>query len=143
MQLLKDRVAKENLAVLYITHNLGVAREMTERICVMYAGEIVEEAPTRELFRSPRHPYTQGLLASIPKLVGGAVTGIEGRIPDYINPPPGCRFHPRCEQATDYCREARPELVPIAPGHRVACHLYPQEPSPRGQTPGLDSIEPA
>ncbi len=124
LQLLKDRVEKEKLAVLYITHNLGVAREMTERIYVMYAGEIVEEAPTQELFRAPRHPYTQGLLASIPKLTGGEVVGIEGRIPDYIDPPPGCRFQPRCERAMGHCGESRPELVQAGPGHRVACYLY-------------------
>jgi len=124
LQLMKDRVEKEKLAVLYITHNLGVAREMTERIYVMYAGEIVEQAPTQELFRAPRHPYTQGLLASIPKLTGGEVVGIEGRIPDYVDPPPGCRFQPRCERAMARCQEIRPELVPIAPGHAVACHLY-------------------
>jgi len=124
LELMKDRVEKEKLAVLYITHNLGVAREMTERIYVMYAGEIVEQAPTQELFHAPRHPYTQGLLASIPKLTGEEVIGIEGRIPDYVDPPPGCRFHPRCEQATAHCQEVRPELVPIGPGHEVACHLY-------------------
>lgn len=124
LELLKQRVETENLAVLYITHNLGVAREMTERIYVMYAGRIVEEAPTAELFREPRHPYTQGLIASIPKLTGGEVKGIDGRIPDYVDPPSGCRFHPRCEHVMDVCREIRPELVPIGPGHRVACHLY-------------------
>jgi peptide/nickel transport system ATP-binding protein len=124
LQLLKDRVEKERLAVLYITHNLGVAREMTERIYVMYAGEIVEQAPTQELFHTPRHPYTQGLLASIPKLTGEEVVGIEGRIPDYIDPPPGCRFQPRCERAMALCQEVKPELVPTVPGHTVACHLY-------------------
>jgi peptide/nickel transport system ATP-binding protein len=124
LELMKERVQREGLSVLYITHNLGVAREMTERIYVMYAGEIVETAPTRELFRSPMHPYTQGLLASIPKLTGEEVEGIEGRIPDYVNPPSGCRFHPRCEQAFDACREVRPKLVEIAQGHQVACHLY-------------------
>jgi oligopeptide/dipeptide ABC transporter ATP-binding protein len=127
LQLLKDRVEKEKLAVLYITHNLGVAREMTERIYVMYAGEIVEQAPTQELFRAPLHPYTQGLLASIPKLTGEEVVGIEGRIPDYVDPPPGCRFQPRCERAMARCQEAQPELVHIGPGHMVACHLYGAE----------------
>lgn len=127
LQLLKERVEKEKLAVVYITHNLGVAREMTERIYVMYAGEIVEQAPTQELFRAPRHPYTQGLLASIPKLTGGEVLGIEGRIPDYVGPPPGCRFHPRCERAMAQCEEVRPELIPIGPDHMVACHLYERE----------------
>jgi len=124
LELMKERVQKENLSVLYITHNLGVAREMTERIYVMYAGEIVETGTTRELFRAPRHPYTQGLLASIPKLTGGVVKGIDGRIPDYVDPPLGCRFHPRCERAFDTCRELRPSLVETAPGHQVACHLY-------------------
>ncbi len=124
LQLLKDRVEKEKLAVLYITHNLGVAREMTERIYVMYAGEIVEEAPTRELFRAPWHPYTQGLLASIPKLTGGEALGIEGRIPDYVDPLPGCRFQPRCERAMARCEKMRPELVSIGPSHAVACYLY-------------------
>jgi peptide/nickel transport system ATP-binding protein len=124
LQLMKQRVETERLAVLYITHNLGVAREMTQRIYVMYAGHVVEEAPTVELFRAPRHPYTQGLIASIPKLTGGEVMGIEGRIPDYVDPPSGCRFHPRCEYVMDVCREIRPGLVSIGPGHRVACLLY-------------------
>jgi oligopeptide/dipeptide ABC transporter ATP-binding protein len=124
LQLMKDRVEKEKLAVLYITHNLGVAREMTERIYVMYAGEIVEQAPTQELFHAPRHPYTEGLLASIPKLTGEEVIGIEGRIPDYVDPPPGCRFHPRCEHAMTHCQKVKPELVYIGPDHMVACHLY-------------------
>lgn len=124
LQLLKERVETENLAILYITHNLGVAREMTERIYVMYAGEIVEEAPTRELFRAPQHPYTQGLLASIPKLTGEEVVGIEGRIPDYIDPPQGCRFHPRCPYVMPECEGERPELFHVGPNHRAACYLY-------------------
>jgi oligopeptide/dipeptide ABC transporter ATP-binding protein len=126
LQLLRERVATEKMAVLYITHNLGVARAMTERIYVMYAGEIVEEAPTRELFRAPQHPYTQGLLASIPKLTGGEVMGIDGRIPDYIDPPAGCRFQPRCEWAMDACG-IRPGLFPVGANHRVACYLHQKE----------------
>lgn len=124
LQLMKDRVLTEKMAVLYITHNLGVAREMTERIYVMYAGEVAEEATTQELFRSPRHPYTQGLLASIPKLTGGNVEGIDGRIPDYVDPPPACRFEPRCPHAMTECAESRPALFEVEPGHRVACYLY-------------------
>jgi peptide/nickel transport system ATP-binding protein len=126
LQLLRERVQNEKMAVLYITHNLGVARQMTERIYVMYAGEIVEEAPTWELFREPRHPYTKGLLASIPKLTGGEVVGIDGRIPDYLNPPPGCRFQPRCEWAMDKCA-VRPELFQAGPDHRVACYLHQRQ----------------
>jgi oligopeptide/dipeptide ABC transporter ATP-binding protein len=124
LQLLKERVTNQRLAVLYITHNLGVARQMTERIYVMYAGEIVEEAPTAELFRNPSHPYTQGLLASLPKLTGEKMMAIEGRIPDYTVPPSGCRFHPRCGYVMAQCEEIRPTLVTIGPGHKVACHLY-------------------
>lgn len=123
LQLLKERVESDRLSVLYITHNLGVAREMTERIYVMYGGEIVETARTRDLFRDPKHPYTQGLLDSIPKLTGEEIAGIGGRIPDYVDPPQGCRFHPRCEQAMARCQETRPELIPVAPNYAVACHL--------------------
>lgn len=125
LRLLKERVEEEGLAVLYVTHNLGVAREMSERIYVMYAGEIVEAATTDALFASPKHPYTRGLLASIPKLTGGELTGIPGRIPDYVLPPLGCRFQPRCVHALSVCAKKRPLLRPVAPGHEVACHLYP------------------
>ncbi len=124
LQLMRERVETENLAILYITHNLGVAREMTERIYVMYAGEIVEQADTRELFRAPKHPYSQGLLDSIPKLTGAEVAGIDGRIPDYVDPPTGCRFNPRCPHVMPECSEERPELYPVGPNHRVACYLY-------------------
>lgn len=127
--LMKERVINQNLAVLYITHNLGVARAMTERIYVMYAGEVIEEAPTMELFRAPQHPYTQGLMASIPKLTGGKVSGIDGFIPDYVDPPPGCRFQPRCPYAMPECRESRPVLTLVGPNHRAACFLFQQEPA--------------
>ena len=128
LQLMKERVEKENLAVLYITHNLGVARDMTERIYVMYAGEVVEQAPTSELFRAPQHPYTQGLMASIPKLTGGEVLGIDGFVADYIDPPRGCRFEPRCSFAMPECSESRPDLYHIGPKHFAACFLYEEEP---------------
>jgi len=124
LRLLKERVWEEGLAVLYVTHNLGVAREMSERIYVMYAGEIVEVARTVSLFASPKHPYTQGLLASIPKLTGSELAGIPGRIPDYVSPPPGCRFQPRCDYALPVCARERPPLRPVAPEHEVACHLF-------------------
>lgn len=127
LQLMKERVEKQNLAVLYITHNLGVARAMTERIYVMYAGEVVEEAPTKELFRAPQHPYTQGLMASIPKLTGGDVIGIDGFIPDYVDPPPGCRFQPRCPYAMPECSESRPTLKTVGSNHRAACFLFQEE----------------
>ncbi|MGQ9625688.1 MAG: ABC transporter ATP-binding protein [Anaerolineae bacterium] len=129
LRLLEERVIGENLAVLYITHNLGVARQLSQRIYVMYGGEVVEMAETQELFRAPQHPYTQGLMASIPKLTGGELKGIDGRVPDYVNPPPGCRFHPRCSHAMPICSQERPPLLPLAEGHLVACHLYTKEAS--------------
>ncbi len=124
LRLLKERVREEGLAILYVTHNLGVAREMSERIYVMYAGEIAETAPTNQLFSSPKHPYTQGLIASIPKLTGSELEGIPGRIPDYVSPPQGCRFQPRCEWAVPACATVQPRLRPVAAGHEVACHLH-------------------
>lgn len=124
LRLLEERVIGENLAVLYITHNLGVARQMSRRTYVMYGGDIVEVGSTRELFRAPQHPYTQGLLASIPKLTGGEAKGIDGRIPDYLDPPPGCRFHPRCPYVMPICSSQKPAPLSLAVGHLVACHLY-------------------
>lgn len=129
LRLLEERVIGENLGVLYITHNLGVARQLSQRIYVMYGGEVVEMAETQELFRAPQHPYTQGLMASIPKLTGGELKGIDGRVPDYVNPPPGCRFHPRCPHAMPICSKERPPLLPLAEGHLVACYLYTKEAS--------------
>ncbi|MBI3330428.1 MAG: ABC transporter ATP-binding protein [Nitrospinae bacterium] len=124
LRLLKERVEEGGLSVLYVTHNLGVARQMAQRIYVMYAGEIAETAETPLLFAAPKHPYTQGLLQSIPRLTGGALEGISGRIPDYTHPPSGCRFHPRCPYAMPVCSQRRPELRAIEPAHLVACHLY-------------------
>jgi peptide/nickel transport system ATP-binding protein len=138
----KLMVEKETSAIL-ITHSLGIVREWTERVYVMYAGSMVETAPTRELFSRPLHPYTQGLMKAVPKLTGeGIAEGIPGRIPDYLAPPPGCRFHPRCPHVMDMCRGGKPGAetgaMPGASGTRnskppffqpeqgrlVACHLY-------------------
>ena len=119
-------------AVLFITHDLSLLLEFTDRIAIMYAGEIVEEAPASRLAASAQHPYTQGLLQSFPPLTGAVtrMTGIPGAPPDLRDPPSGCRFHPRCphclpERAGLYLRQTseRPVLREVAPGHRVACHL--------------------
>jgi peptide/nickel transport system ATP-binding protein len=119
-------------AVLFITHDLSLLLEFADRIAIMYAGEIVEAAPAADLAAQPRHPYTQGLLASFPPLSGPrvALTGIPGSPPDLRDPPQGCRFHPRCpyclpEQARLYARQTkeRPLLREIVPTHQVACHL--------------------
>jgi oligopeptide/dipeptide ABC transporter ATP-binding protein len=126
VELLAEKVREEHLAVLYITHNLGVARKLCQRIYVMYAGTVVESAPTVTLLEQPKHPYTWGLLQAIPRLTQTAFQGIDGRIPDYVRPPTGCRFHPRCPKAMDVCREVKPALIHIDTTHAVACHLYPE-----------------
>lgn len=126
LRLMKDLVEKKNLSIILISHALGTIRNTVDTVYVMYAGSMIEAASTRELFSGPLHPYAQGLLKSVPKLTGaGFSEGIKGRIPDYINPPAGCRFHPRCEYALDICRKEKPELLKVdANNHRVACWLH-------------------
>lgn len=125
LKILKDRVEDKGSSLILITHSLGVARETTDRIYVMYAGNMVETAPTDELFRSQLHPYTRALMACIPRLSGGGVAeGIPGRIPNYLSPPPGCRFAPRCPSVFDRCRIEKPEYVDVGNKHQVACFLY-------------------
>jgi peptide/nickel transport system ATP-binding protein len=125
LRLLRRLVEEKNVSVILITHTLGVVRETTDRVYVMYAGNMVEVADTEELFANPLHPYTHGLMAAVPRLTGGGVSdGIPGRIPDYLNPPPGCRFHPRCERAMDICRQEKPSFYRVNTDHEVACFLY-------------------
>jgi peptide/nickel transport system ATP-binding protein len=124
LRLMHTMTTESGAAVLLITHNLGVVRRFAERVYVMYAGTIVEAAPTEALFAAPRHPYTRALLDAVPRLIGGKLPRpIAGMVPDFVAPPPGCRFHPRCAQARDACR-APPPLVAVAPDHHVACVLY-------------------
>lgn len=125
LELIMEKVREEHAAVLYITHNLGVARKLCERIYVMYAGTIAETANAKDLLDNPKHPYTAGLLQAIPRLTEEEFMGIDGRIPDYIYPPSGCRFHPRCPHAMDVCTQVKPELVQVGDSHWAACHLYP------------------
>jgi oligopeptide/dipeptide ABC transporter ATP-binding protein len=127
---LRDLVRRQGTSMLYITHNLGVARMVSDRVYVMYAGEVAEVAPTQAMFERQLHPYAQGLLAAIPRLTGTIGEGIEGRIPDYVAPPPGCRFEPRCPRRMVVCRQVRPSLLEAEPGRRVACHLYGEQPGP-------------
>ncbi len=125
LRLLHRLVQQKNVSVILITHTLGVVRETTDRVYVMYAGRMVEAAATDELFANHRHPYTHGLMAAVPRLTGGGISeGIPGRIPDYLNPPPGCRFHPRCPQAMDICRQEKPRFYRLSDNHEVACFLY-------------------
>ncbi len=125
LQELRDLVRVRGLSVLYITHNLGLARLVSDRIYVMYGGEIAEVAPTGDLFARQLHPYSQGLLAAVPRLTGTIGEGIEGRIPDYIAPPPACRFAPRCPFRMAICDQQRPVLGEAEPHRWVACHLHP------------------
>ncbi len=131
LDLMRDLQANTGAAIILITHDMGVVAEMASRVAVMYAGKIVEEAPIRDLFNNPLHPYTQGLLASIPVLgkVKDELDVIPGVVPNLINLPPGCRFAPRCrvreQKGLQICTEQEPDLIPIEPGHKVRCWLYP------------------
>jgi len=124
LRLLRELVQRRKTSILLISHNLGVIRENVDRVYIMYAGRIVEEAQTQELFRNPMHPYTKGLLASVPRLTGEIGEGIEGRIPSYTDPPGGCRFHPRCKHVIEMCKKSRPPVVEVGEQHRVSCFLY-------------------
>jgi oligopeptide/dipeptide ABC transporter ATP-binding protein len=130
LDLMLDLRSRMNTAVILITHDLGVIAEMANRVAVMYAGRIVEQSQVNELFAKPMHPYTQGLIASIPILgvVKEELDVIPGSVPNLINLPPGCRFAPRCrpraEHGLDICKEVEPELLPITVDHQVRCWLY-------------------
>ena len=127
LDLLQDMKERFGMAVMLITHAMGVVAETAQRVVVMYAGKVVEEAPVVELFARPRHPYTQGLIRSIPRLdKAGARTRLEaipGVVPSLVEPPPGCRFAPRCKFAMPACTVAVPPLREVAPGHKVRCIL--------------------
>jgi len=139
LALLKDLQQQLGMAVLLITHNLGVVAGTTRRVYVMYAGQIVEESSTGELFAAPAHPYTGGLIAAVPRLdqKRDRLAQIPGQVPPATDWPTGCRFHPRCPYAWDKCRTEMPPLLDVAPGHRARCWLV-QEPARRhdGKTAG-------
>jgi peptide/nickel transport system ATP-binding protein len=128
LDLLQDMKERFGMAVMLITHAMGVVAETAQRVVVMYAGKVVEEAPVDDLFEQPGHPYTQGLIRSIPRIDldssrKARLEAIGGSVPILINPAPGCRFAPRCSRAMSICTEQEPVLREIAPGHRMACHL--------------------
>ena len=130
LDLMRDLRTKMGTSVILITHDLGVVAEMAERVAVMYAGEVVEQAEVNSLFEQPLHPYTQGLIGSIPVLgqIKERLDVIPGSVPNLVNLPPGCRFAPRCTAREKFglkiCTEAKPELTDAAPGHKVRCWLY-------------------
>ena len=126
LELMRDLRERVGTAIVLITHDLGVVAEVCDIVHVMYAGAIIESAPVKELFRRPLHPYSQGLLASIPRVdqPDKQLTTIQGSVPNLITPPPGCRFHPRCPYAMPICKEVRPRFLLEGPDHYVACHLY-------------------
>ena len=126
LDLLKDLAKGARSALILITHDLGVVARYADRVVVMYAGRVVESAPAAELYARPRHPYTKGLMASVPRLDGDTdrrLVPIEGQPPNLAQLPPGCAFAPRCKQASDACRAARPALRDIGTRHQVACIL--------------------
>ncbi len=133
LALIAGLVKERGLALMLISHDLGVVAASCARVAVMYAGTVVEEAPTAELLANPRHPYAQGLIAAVPDIDNPAhkPRGIPGSIPNLLKPPAGCRFHPRCALATDVCRNTKPALRELGPAHRVACHhAHPDRPGP-------------
>jgi len=125
LELLSALVKSKGISVLLITHNLGVIGEITDHVNIMYAGQVAETAPTQLLFKKPMHPYSKGLLESIPRLTGGDIAeGIRGNVPDYTAAPSGCRFHTRCDYAMSICRQRRPPSSKVEPEHSVRCWMY-------------------
>jgi len=124
LSLIKDLQKNLNLSMILVTHDLSILSEICNSIAVMYAGKVVEYGPTLEVYEDPQHPYTKGLLAATPSIKGNRrrLKSIPGTPPDLLNPPPGCRFHPRCPYAKDICKKEEPPLVKVGEKRVVACH---------------------
>jgi len=132
LSLLSDLIADRDMSILMITHVVGVARKLSDRVYIMYGGRIVESGTVTEIFEDPKHPYTQGLIASIPRLSGDPMgSGIDGSVPEYVDPPEGCRFHPRCPYADEACRSETPPTEQFSETADVECVRYtPDDPGP-------------
>ena len=133
LQLLNELCAEKELTYFFITHDLGVVKHFCDRIVVMYLGSVCEIADSQELFHHPMHPYTDSLLAAVPRMRVGdhsTETVLEGEVPSAMNPPKGCPFHTRCTKCMEICKEKKPILTEMATGHLVACHLYDQKENP-------------
>ena len=128
LDLLKQLKKKFNLSILLITHDFGIVAEVVDRVAIMYAGKIVEESPVKAIFKTPKHPYTQGLLHSIPgrstEVPRKRLKTIKGNVPELLNLPKGCTFAPRCPSVMDQCREAFPKAVTIEANRKISCYLY-------------------
>ena len=127
--LLKDLIKKHKASVLLITHDLSVVAETCDRVGVMYAGDMVEVGEVDQIIDSPKHPYTTGLIRAIPSDYGKELVGIRGTVPDLVNPPSGCRFHPRCDHAMEICKQRKPKTIQVDSDHTVGCFLYEEEES--------------
>ena len=129
LNLMKDLQREFGLTYLFISHNLAVVSHISDRVGVMYLGRLVEIAPTRKIFQRPLHPYTQMLQSAIPdlKMTGKQRTPVAGEVPNPLNPPPGCTFHPRCPHALERCKTERPNLIVQADGGSVACHAVEEK----------------
>lgn len=126
LEFMKGLTREQGTALILITHNLGIVARYADKVIIMYAGRIIEKAMTRDLYRTPRHPYTMGLLASVPRLdqdIRQKLLPIDGQPPDLANLPPGCAFHPRCRHAAPRCRAEMPILREVAGHHEVACWM--------------------
>jgi oligopeptide/dipeptide ABC transporter ATP-binding protein len=125
LNLLKDLQRQHHLALIFITHNLGIVAKMCDQVAVMYAGRLVEWGPVTRIFDAPAHPYTRALLESIPRMGDGRerLTAVEGQPPDLAAPPTGCAFHPRCPEALPQCREEAPPETALEPRHTARCWL--------------------
>src|SRR5690606_15163239 len=129
LDLMVEMKEKFNMALLLITHDLGIVSEYADRIIVMYGGQIVEEAPTKELLRTTEHPYTKGLLESLPNIKEDVdrLGTIKGTVPPAYNLPDGCRFYDRCPFAMEKCKQTNPPLYQLTKNHAVRCHLHEKE----------------
>jgi oligopeptide transport system ATP-binding protein len=126
LEFMKELTRTEKTALILITHNLGIVARYADKVMIMYAGRIIEKAPTLDLYRTPRHPYTMGLLASVPRLdkdIREKLVPIEGQPPDMANLPSGCAFHPRCRHSMAQCRKETPTLRKVSANHEVACWM--------------------